>query len=235
MSVVFVYPDQQIPRYFEQSPLTQDECNEKILDVFVKDFRSKFDHELSDYEVRSTIHLDHGEGSFQGCFSYTVIVRSGDIQMVAQYRKNGDRIDPHVLKEAVACYGHWVPNPKCYDDAAGQLTISPYAGVSYARQSHEYSFEQKLNSINDFARFIASGCFNARESSPVVVQNIQQQLSIWATWKLNENISAVIQDAYANSGTMLMLNAVLIHHSGIVPITIGLYPWRPEWVEHFDR
>jgi hypothetical protein len=213
MSAVFVYPDQQIPRYFEQSPLTQDECNEKILDVFVKDFRSKFDPQLSADEVRSTIHLDHGKGSFQGCFSYTVIIRSGGIQMVAQYRKTGDRIDADLLKEAVACYGHWVPNPKFYDDVAGQLTISPYAGVSYARQSHEYSFEQKLNSINDFARFIASGCFNPREPSPVAVQKIQQQLSIWATWKLNENISAVIQDACANSGTLLMLSVVLIQRN----------------------
>jgi hypothetical protein len=203
MSVVFVYPDQQIPRYFEQSPLSQDECNELILDVFVKEFRSKFDPELSDGEVKSAIHLDHGKGSFQGCFSYTVIIRSVDIQMVAQFRKHCDRVDPHLWGEASACYRDWVPKTKFYDDAAGQLTISPYAGVSYARQSHEYSFEQKLNSIDDFARFIASGCFNARESSPLEVRKIQQQLSIWATWKLNESISSVIQDASANSGTLL--------------------------------
>jgi hypothetical protein len=203
MSVVFVYPDQQIPRYFEQSHLSQDECNELILDVFVREFRSKFDPELSDSQVKSAIHLDHGKGSFQGCFSYTVIIRSVDIQMVAQFRKHCDRVDAHLWGEALACYRDWVPETKFYDDTAGQLTISPYAGVSYARQSHEYSFEQKLNSINDFARFIASGCFNARESSLLEVERIQQQLSIWATWKLNESISAVIQDASANSGTLL--------------------------------
>jgi hypothetical protein len=105
MSVVFVYPDQQIPRYFEQSPLTQNECNELILHFFIKEFRSKFDPELSDDEVKSIIHLDHGKGSFQGCFSYTVIIRSVDIQMVAQFRKLCDRVDPHLWEEeASACY-----------------------------------------------------------------------------------------------------------------------------------
>lgn len=203
MSVVFVYPDQQIPRYFEQSPLTQDECNKLILDLFVKEFRSNCDPELSDGEVKSTIHLDHGKGSFQGCFSYTVVIRSADIQMVVQFRNHCDRVDPLLWEGASACYGDWVPKTKFYDDAAGQLTISPYAGVSYARQSHEYSFEQRINSINDFARFIAFGCFNARESSLLEVQKIQQRLSIWATWTLNESISAVIQDASAHSGTLL--------------------------------
>jgi hypothetical protein len=191
MSTVFVYPDQQIPRYFEQSPLTRDECNEKIIDIFVEDFRSKFDPGLSHAEVRYSINLDHGKGSFQGCFSYTVTIRSSAIKMVAQYRKDDDRIDPHVLEEAVACYGHWVLTPKFYDDAVGQIIISPYVGVSYARQSREYSLEQKLNSIKDFARFIAPGRFNTQEPSPLAVQNIQQQLSIWAMWKLNENISEI--------------------------------------------
>ena len=41
--VVSIYPDQQIPRFFEQSPLTQDDCNRMILDVFIEEFRSKSD------------------------------------------------------------------------------------------------------------------------------------------------------------------------------------------------
>jgi len=70
------------------SRLTQDECNVKILDVF-KDFRSKFPPALSGY-IRSTLTLDHGKGYyFQGCNNYTVIIRSDDIFMVAQYRNYG--------------------------------------------------------------------------------------------------------------------------------------------------
>jgi len=202
MAVVFVYPDQQIPRYFKESPLTQAECNEKILALFLKEFRLKFAPDLSDDKIRSTISLDQGQGSFQGCFSYTVVIRSGDIQMVAQYRKPGDRVDPLILDEAVACYGHWVPKPKFYEDAEGQLSLAPYAGASYARQSREYSFQQKLNSVHDFARFCASGCFHSKEPSLVVVQTIQDQLEIWAAWKLNDQISAVIREVCARSGIL---------------------------------
>lgn len=57
-----------------------------MLDIFVKAFRSKLDPEPSDIEVKSTIHLNNGKSSFQGCFSYTVIVHLGDVQIMLQYR-----------------------------------------------------------------------------------------------------------------------------------------------------
>jgi hypothetical protein len=197
MSVNFVYPDQQIPLYFKQSPLTQVECNEKILNIFLEEFCSTFDKGLSDSEIRPSIFIDHGEGSFQGCYSYTVSIRSGPLHMIGQYRKASDRIDPHIIENAVAGYKHWVLVQKFFEDPEWQITISPYAGVSYARQDQQYSFEHKLNSITDFGRFIALGCFAAQDSSPVALQHIYERLSMWANWSLSEKISTVIKITFS--------------------------------------
>jgi hypothetical protein len=194
MSVNFVYPDQQIPLYFKQSPLTQVECNEKILDIFLEEFRSTFDKGLSDSEIRSSIFIDHGKGSFQGCYSYTISIQSGALHMIGQYHKASDRIDPSITENAVASYKHWVPVQRFFEDPEWQITISAYAGVSYARQEHQYSFEQKLHSISDFGRFIALGCFATQDSSPAL-QPIHERLSAWATWNLSEKISTVIKVA----------------------------------------
>lgn len=202
MSLVLVYPDQKIPRFFAQSPLTQQECNEKILQIFVEDFHSTFEAAPSSAEMKSTVTLDHVGGAFQGGGSYTVIIRSrGHMPMVGQYRKPGGCIDPVVLKDAVACYKNWVPEARFYELEEGQVTISPYAGTSFALQRLEYSLEQKLNSIGDFARFIACGWYNSRDSSQLVLNEIHHRLSIWRNWNLSDRISAVIDDVCANLGT----------------------------------
>ena len=234
MPLVLVYPDQIIPRFFAQSPLTQEECNEKILEIFVEDLRSTFGAAGSAAELKSTITLDHVGGTFQGGGSYTVIIRScGHMPMVGQYRKPDGRTDPVVLKDAVASYKNWVPESKVYELEEGQITLSPYLGTSFALQCLEYSLEQKLNSIGDFARFIASGLINSRESSQLALKEIHDSLSTWRSWNLSQSISAVIDKICASLGRLFFVSLIPLRR--LIPVAASLYSRGLQWVARPNR
>ena len=190
-----LYSETCIAEFFAGSLLSADEVHNLILDLLVKDFPSS--------EGIPKIHVDAEQGNFQGSASYVVLVSSGENQLVAQYRKHNHRLDSQVMETAYECYGDWVPRAKIYDSKDWQISFSPYAGLSYALQQNSYTYDERANAVRDYATFAAQSCFKAREPDPCEVQDIRQKLATWATWKLIDDVSHIMKEAYINSSRPL--------------------------------
>jgi hypothetical protein len=206
--VVFVYPGQHIPRFFQDSPLSRAECEKLFIDTIIRDFPSwRFDADATTTPIDpNVLTFEPGSDDCQGCFSYTAIIAiSGSRQIVAQYRKNTERVPTQILQQALVSYKSWIPPTIVYDEPDWQLLFAPYAGISFARQQPGYSSEQRIRAVECFAHFIADGCSTAKPSSPDINCQIRAKLSMWATWNLEPRFSSIIQALLSSLGASLIL------------------------------
>jgi hypothetical protein len=100
-----LYNDTRIAQYFADSPLSEQEVRELILDLVKHTSPAPPSSEIT------KIHLDPTQGSLQGSASYVVTLTWGKKRLVAQYRKHTHRLDPHTIGVACECYLDWVPRP----------------------------------------------------------------------------------------------------------------------------
>ena len=197
----FCLPRSNIPRFFEEAPLSHAECDQLFIDTIVSDFPSwRFDNDASPIDSNA-ITFEPGADSYQGCFSYTAVIISGSRRIVAQFRKNTDRVPVGVVEQALVSYQGWIPPTIVYDEKDWQLFFAPYAGASFARQAPEYSPEHEIRSMKSFARFIAAGCSTTKPSSLDIINQIRSKLSMWVTWNLDQKFSSVIRALLSSLGS----------------------------------
>lgn len=194
-----LYNDTRIAQYFSDSPLSEKEVRELILDLLERHTSAA----PPSSEI-TKIHLDPAQGKLQGSASYVVTLTWGEKRLVAQYRKHIHRLDPPIISMACECYPDWVPRPEIYDYESYQISFSPYVGLSFAVQQRHYTYDQRTNAVYDYAKFVGQGCFKAREPDTLEVQQIQHKLALWATWKLGAKISPIVKYANENSGRPLI-------------------------------
>jgi hypothetical protein len=83
--VNFVHPGQHIPRFFEEAPISRDECDQLFIDTITRDFLSwRFDGDASPIDSND-VKFEPGADNYQGCFSYTTIISAGSRRIVAQF------------------------------------------------------------------------------------------------------------------------------------------------------
>jgi hypothetical protein len=185
-----LYNDTVIAQYFADSPHSEQEVRDLIVDLLERQTSPA----PASSEI-TKIHLDPAQGSFQGSASYGVTLTCGEKRLVAQYRKHPYCLHPHTIELACECYPDWAPRLEIHDYENYQISFSPYLGLSFAVQARDYAYAQRANAVYDYAKFVAQGCFKAREPDTLEVRQIQQKLALWASWELGDKISPVVKYA----------------------------------------
>jgi hypothetical protein len=172
--ITYVYPQEVLPRFFADAPLSQSACDNIILSICKGAY--------PDASTNEPV-LEPGGGNFQGAFSYSVKVTIGSKIYVAQFRKPDLQLDREIVKAAQEIYGNFVPKMTFYENFPMQVTFSPYGGVTYALQEHKYGIEERRVAVVDYAKFVARGLSHSKAPEEEVIGKIRARVLDIASWQ----------------------------------------------------